>query len=882
MRMTHRGVHTLRGVNLTIRHGEFCVLLGSDTHGKAMLMACLAGVAHPEYGAIAIDGHLITRGHERPGVGAVLSSDLFDDSLTLAKNLLFAARLRRVKGDRRGAMEDICARLELTEVLDTPVRHLSVGLRRRAQLARALVHRPRFLVLDEPTAGIDPRSAELVWQTIILELRKGTSVLLSTGSTSVAVRAHTVAIMEDGLIVARGKPSTLLEKFDQESLGDLLQLLSHKTMTSELKGRYADEPPVALNRDIGSDLGHDTVTSFWDPHSGLFDDDTDVGIGILQPRMPREPSTPDPVLGDFEDLEPLDEVLGLWEDDSLEVWEGFNDLYQPLRNYQGPSIPRKSTASTPDPEKKVMPGRFPPILSNPIAALKKPLVTAPHPETPTPAVPPAQQPPTLKPPEPISRVTPSASPTPVSPPVTESPVAAAPSTPTPDAPAPRPSQPPAAEVAAPTETPNNLGLPEALIPVSTSQTMDRPKNLTLNFAGVRAATPHQVPERGEESQSLGEGEEAREVEPVVTEEHHQEDMAEETIHVQSSDETSELREGRDPGREEREKDAEEDALEEAPHGVDIEPDALEPGGITPPFDPTAVQVFKIDPAYDQSPDQGSDEDLDTDHDNSQEDHHVSEEPYTPTDDTEQPDTPLDETRLVESPWSPPQDPASMSPGDLLRSVAENWEEIDDDPHEESEPIRDTVIADVLADFPPLVSADDIPIPEIPAHLLDLSRMTGSTKIPKLGSPGTSSTAKKPAPANPSRPGSSSTLRDGDHRTSSSGEEKSKSREQPIRKKPRSFANHDDEFSRMVERHYKEDFADDDETTGEPDHTSRTKTPTRQGDEETFLTRESHLSEELSRPLDKEMEKQAQVQLAVAKRLEGARKRLSSDRDEDSL
>jgi multidrug/hemolysin transport system ATP-binding protein len=315
VRKTHRGVQTLRGANLTLRKSEFCVLLGSDTPGKALLMACLAGVANPDSGSIEINGRDLSRWDQRSGIGAVLKTDLFDDSLTLSRNLLFSARLRRVKGDRRGAMEDICTRLGLGDYLNIPVGNLSVGLRRRANLARALIHRPSFLVLDEPTAGIDPHSAELIWRTIIHELRKGTSVLLSTASTSIAGRAHTVAIMAEGLIVARGKVTSLMDKFGQVSLNDLLQVLSYKSMTSELKGRYANELPVMMAdrfsvEESGQPPHQEVVSSWWKDDEELDDDNDDVGIGILKPH--RAASMRADVESTQEILEPLDEILGLW------------------------------------------------------------------------------------------------------------------------------------------------------------------------------------------------------------------------------------------------------------------------------------------------------------------------------------------------------------------------------------------------------------------------------------------------------------------------------------------------------------------------------------------------------------------------------------------
>ncbi|MCL1907612.1 MAG: ATP-binding cassette domain-containing protein [Propionibacteriaceae bacterium] len=537
VRKTHRGVQTLRGANLTLRESEFCVLLGSDTPGKALLMACLAGVANPDSGSIEINGRDLSRWDQRSGIGAVLKTGLFDDSLTLSRNLLFSARLRRVKGDRRGAMEDICTRLGLGDYLNTPVGNLSVGLRRRANLARALVHRPSFLVLDEPTAGIDPRSAELIWRTIIHELRKGTSVLLSTASTSIAGRAHTVAIMEEGLIVARGKVTSLMDKFGQVSLNDLLQVLSYKSMTSELKGRYANELPVMMAdrfsvEESGQPPHQDVVSSWWNDDEELDDDNDDVGIGILKPH--RASLVREDVESTQEILEPLDEILGLWEDDTLEVWEGLGDLYQPLSSMGTPLVPRATNlppvsrptvnqrttfhpAPTPSPQvsgPKVLPERLPRVLSTSLAsgAQEKPDPPTTNEEPTTPAEPP-RLPPVLAASLAAARnrATPEVVPE-------EEEVASTKEThddsvsePTP--PEPQEAQQPEQDSSESTDTPAptakqsttlsstdnmDIGLPEVLRATSPTASSKKSKGLTLNLEGLTKPTSSQPAEPKEE------------------------------------------------------------------------------------------------------------------------------------------------------------------------------------------------------------------------------------------------------------------------------------------------------------------------------------------------------------------------------------------------
>ena len=134
--------------------------------------------------------------------------DNLDVELTRAQNLAVFARLYRVpRAERRAAVDRALATANLADRADTPVDKLSGGMRRRLLIARALVHRPRLLLLDEPTVGLDPQVRQELW-ALIDQLRcEGTTILMSTHYIEEAERlADTVAIMAEGQVVARGSP----------------------------------------------------------------------------------------------------------------------------------------------------------------------------------------------------------------------------------------------------------------------------------------------------------------------------------------------------------------------------------------------------------------------------------------------------------------------------------------------------------------------------------------------------------------------------------------------------------------------------------------------------------------------------------------------------
>ena len=202
------------GLDLDVPEGICLGLLGPNGAGKSTTMRMLTGQALANEGSIRVLGHMLPGESKeaRAQMGVVPQLDNLDVDVTVEDNLAVFARLYRVP-DVRDAVDRGLELARLTERRRDEVDKLSGGMRRRLLLARGLIHRPRLILLDEPTVGLDPQIRTQLW-SLIDELRSGgTTILMSTHYIEEAQRlADEVAVMAHGKIVDRGKPTELIEK----------------------------------------------------------------------------------------------------------------------------------------------------------------------------------------------------------------------------------------------------------------------------------------------------------------------------------------------------------------------------------------------------------------------------------------------------------------------------------------------------------------------------------------------------------------------------------------------------------------------------------------------------------------------------------------------
>jgi ABC-type multidrug transport system ATPase subunit len=202
------------GLDLEVAAGTCLGLLGPNGAGKSTTMRMLTGQALANEGSIRVLGFELPRESKeaRAQMGVVPQLDNLDVDVTVEDNLAVFARLYRVP-DVRDAVDRGLALARLTERRRDEVDKLSGGMRRRLLLARGLVHRPRLILLDEPTVGLDPQIRTELWGLIDNLRTGGTTILMSTHYIEEAQRlADEVAVMAHGKIVDRGKPYELIEK----------------------------------------------------------------------------------------------------------------------------------------------------------------------------------------------------------------------------------------------------------------------------------------------------------------------------------------------------------------------------------------------------------------------------------------------------------------------------------------------------------------------------------------------------------------------------------------------------------------------------------------------------------------------------------------------
>jgi lipooligosaccharide transport system ATP-binding protein len=202
------------GLDLEVPTGTCVGLLGPNGAGKSTTMRLLTAQAIADAGHLEVLGHRLPQASKqaRAQCGVVPQLDNLDVTLTVEQNLRVFAHLYRVeRRERRAAVERALEIANLTERRATKVDELSGGMRRRLLVARALVHRPRLVLLDEPTVGLDPQVRQELWSLIDVLRSEGTSILMSTHYIEEAERlADSVTIMAAGRDVATGRPNELV------------------------------------------------------------------------------------------------------------------------------------------------------------------------------------------------------------------------------------------------------------------------------------------------------------------------------------------------------------------------------------------------------------------------------------------------------------------------------------------------------------------------------------------------------------------------------------------------------------------------------------------------------------------------------------------------
>lgn len=251
-------------ISFEVPAGSVFAFLGTNGAGKSTTIGCLTTVLPRDAGTLTVAGHDVSRGGDgvRRAIGVVFQDSLLDGALTVRENLATRAKpYLRDNAAVRKRIAELAELIELTEFIDRRYVKLSGGQRRRVDIARALLHDPQILFLDEPTTGLDPAARALVWRTIHdLRERTGLTVFLTTHYMEETEEADRVSIIDHGRIIAEGTPSELRAKHSSS-------ILSLTTAAGLQQRPVAD---AAEAKRILAELG-DTVLDFEFRH-GRMDD----------------------------------------------------------------------------------------------------------------------------------------------------------------------------------------------------------------------------------------------------------------------------------------------------------------------------------------------------------------------------------------------------------------------------------------------------------------------------------------------------------------------------------------------------------------------------------------------------------------------------------
>ena len=217
-------VKAVQDLSFRVKKGELFAFLGINGAGKSTTIHIMCGQLEKDSGSVTIDGMNLDRRVDevKRELGVVFQNSVLDQALTVQQNLESRAALYGIHGEKfRARLAELAKLLDFEDLLRRTVGKLSGGQRRRIDIARALLHRPGILILDEPTTGLDPQTRSLLWK-VIGDLRKkeNMTVFLTTHYMEEAADADYVVILDSGKIVAEGTPLELKNTYT----GDFITL----------------------------------------------------------------------------------------------------------------------------------------------------------------------------------------------------------------------------------------------------------------------------------------------------------------------------------------------------------------------------------------------------------------------------------------------------------------------------------------------------------------------------------------------------------------------------------------------------------------------------------------------------------------------------------
>lgn len=222
LQKSYKDVKAVNKIDFYVEEGELFAFLGLNGAGKSTTIDMLCTFLKPDRGSIKINNYEVGKDDEKIKslVGVVFQESVLDELLTVKENLITRSKLYNMSKDEFNKnLEEIADITGIREFINRQYRKLSGGQRRRVDIARALINKPKILFLDEPTTGLDPKTRKNVWDMIrTLQKDNNMTVFLTTHYMEEASKADYIVVMDKGVIAAKGTTDELKEKYAKDKM----------------------------------------------------------------------------------------------------------------------------------------------------------------------------------------------------------------------------------------------------------------------------------------------------------------------------------------------------------------------------------------------------------------------------------------------------------------------------------------------------------------------------------------------------------------------------------------------------------------------------------------------------------------------------------------
>lgn len=222
LQKSYKDVKSVNGIDFYVEEGELFAFLGLNGAGKSTTIDMLCTFLKLDRGSIKINNYEVGKDDEKIKslVGVVFQESVLDELLTVKENLITRSKLYNMSKDEFNKnLEEIADITGIREIINRQYRKLSGGQRRRVDIARALINKPKILFLDEPTTGLDPKTRKNVWDMIrTLQKDNNMTVFLTTHYMEEASKADYIVVMDKGVIAAKGTTDELKEKYAKDKM----------------------------------------------------------------------------------------------------------------------------------------------------------------------------------------------------------------------------------------------------------------------------------------------------------------------------------------------------------------------------------------------------------------------------------------------------------------------------------------------------------------------------------------------------------------------------------------------------------------------------------------------------------------------------------------